>query len=71
MGIISGDKGSIIGAALAATRLVQSVLFGLTPTDPGTIASAVVLLLAVAGFAAYLPARRAAGIDPVEALRCE
>lgn len=58
-------------AALAATRLVESVLFGLKPTDPITILASVLLLLAVAGVAAYVPARRAAGIDPVEALRCE
>ena len=60
-----------LGAALAATRLVRSVLYGLEPTDPATLALSAALLLAVAGLAAYLPARRAAGIDPAEALRCE
>jgi predicted permease len=65
--------GAVVGlaAAVAATRLVRSVLYGLEPTDPATLAMSVALLLAVAGLAAYLPARRAAGIDPVEALRCE
>ena len=65
--------GAIVGtaAALAGTRLVESILFGLKPTDPTTILMAVALLLAVAGMAAYLPARRAAATDPVEALRCE
>ncbi len=65
--------GALVGtaAALAATRLVESVLFGLKPTDPATILASLLLLLAVAGVAAYVPARRAAGIDPVEALRSE
>jgi predicted permease len=58
-------------AALAATRLVRWVLYGLEPTDPATILGSVLLLLLVAAVAAYLPARRAAAIDPVEALRCE
>jgi predicted permease len=60
-----------LGAAFGATRLVRSVLYGLEPTDPATLAASVALLIGVAAFAAYLPARRAAGIDPVEALRCE
>jgi predicted permease len=58
-------------AALAATRLVAGMLFGLTPTDPPTIALATLLLLAVAAVAAWLPARRAARVDPLVALRHE
>jgi ABC-type antimicrobial peptide transport system permease subunit len=75
--LVDGAKvivpGALVGtaAAVAGTRLVKSVLFGLEPTDPGTLLGSVLLLLAVAGVAAYLPARRASGIDPVEALRCE
>ena len=65
--------GMLIGlsAALAATRLIASLLFGLTPTDPLTIALASLLLLAVAALAGYLPARRASRVDPMTALRCE
>jgi len=57
--------------ALAAVRIVRSVLFGVEPYDPATMIGAVVLLLAVAALAAWLPARRAAKIDPMEALRYE
>src|SRR5262245_39556433 len=65
--------GMLIGlcAALVATRLIASLLFGLTPTDPLTIALASLLLLAVAALAGYLPARRASRVDPMTALRCE
>ena len=65
--------GACVGmaAALAATRYVKSLLYELKPTDPITILAATLLLLAVATIAAYIPARRAAGIDPVDALRCE
>jgi ABC-type antimicrobial peptide transport system permease subunit len=65
--------GALVGmaAAVASTRLVQSQLYGLKPTDPLTLLAAVALLLGVAGVAAYLPARRAASINPVDALRCE
>ena len=60
-----------LSAALAATRLISSLLFGLTPNDPVTIATAVLLMIAVAAFAGYLPARRASRIDPMTALRYE
>ena len=58
-----------MGASLATTRLVESLLFGLKPNDPLTIGIAALLLLAVAGVAGYLPARRAALVDPMVALR--
>jgi len=58
-------------AALAVTRLVTSLLFGLTPTDPLAITLATLLLLAVAAVAGYLPARRASRVDPMIALRYE
>lgn len=60
-----------LASAVGVTRFLQSLLFGLTPTDPSTIAASVALLLAVATAAVLIPARRAAGTDPSEALRCE
>jgi ABC-type antimicrobial peptide transport system permease subunit len=56
-------------AAWAVTRLVESMLFGLTPTDPAALGGAIVLLVAAAQAAAWLPARRASRVDPLTALR--
>jgi len=56
-------------AAWAASRLVATMLFGLSPTDPVTVAFATAVLVLVAALAAYLPARRASRVDPVVALR--
>jgi predicted permease len=58
-------------AAWAASRWVESMLFGLTPTDPAAIGGAIVLLATAAQLAAYLPARRASRVDPLAALRHE
>jgi len=58
-------------AAWAASRWVESMLFGLTPTDPATIIGAALLLASAALVAAYLPALRAARVDPATALRHE
>jgi predicted permease len=60
-----------LGAAWAATRWVESLLFGLQPHDPLTIGLAALVLTAVAAVAGYLPARRATRVDPLTALRCE
>jgi ABC-type antimicrobial peptide transport system permease subunit len=56
-------------AALIASRLVRSLLFGTQPNDPRTLALAGVVLLSAATLAGYVPARRASRIDPLAALR--
>ena len=63
--------GALIGAAaaLATTRLLSSLLYGVRPTDPATFVAAVGFLLVVAVLASMAPARRATQVDPVEALR--
>jgi putative ABC transport system permease protein len=58
-------------AALALTRLMSSLLFGIKPTDPATFAAVSIGLLSAAVVSSYLPARRAAAVNPVEALRAE
>jgi len=60
-----------LGAALATTRFVAAMLFGLAPTDPITISAAVLLMIGVSALAGYLPARRAARVDLIIALRYE
>ena len=58
-------------AVLVAGRLVASLLFELAPTDGLTIAQAVIVMVAAAALASYLPARRAARVDPLIALQYE
>jgi putative ABC transport system permease protein len=57
--------------ALAATQLLRSLLFGISPIDPVTYLVIPLLVLGVAGLACWVPARRAARVDPMVALRCE
>jgi putative ABC transport system permease protein len=72
-GLALSGMGLAIGlvAALALTRLMSSLLFGIESTDVVTYAAAVGLILAAAALASYLPARRASAIDPVETLKAE
>jgi putative ABC transport system permease protein len=60
-----------VPAAIATSRALRSQLFGVGPYDPGTIAISVTLMIAIALAAAWLPARRASRIDPMNALREE
>jgi macrolide transport system ATP-binding/permease protein len=60
-----------IPLSLASTRLLHSYLFGLKGTDPASLMTVVILLGVVAALAGFIPARRAAGVDPIVALRYE
>jgi ABC-type antimicrobial peptide transport system permease subunit len=60
-----------LAAALSASKLLEGLLYGVEASDPLTLAAAVLILLTAGLAAAFLPARRAAGIDPVVALKEE
>jgi ABC-type antimicrobial peptide transport system permease subunit len=60
-----------LGAALLLTRFVRIMLYGLKPNDPVTLVCAGALLIAVALLAGWVPARRAARVQPMQALRHE
>jgi len=66
LGVVIGVAGS-----LAVTRAIQSLLFGVSATDPLTFAAMILLLISAALLACYIPARSAAKIDPIVALRYE
>ena len=72
-GLLLAGVGLLIGiaGAFAATRVLRTLLFGIAPTDPATYISSALLLVAVALVASYIPARRAAKVDPMVALRYE
>jgi predicted permease len=69
--LVALGAGAGLAAAMATTRLISTLLFNLTPNDPTTIALATLLMIGVAALAGYLPARRAARVDPLVALRHE
>jgi predicted permease len=72
-GLVLAGVGATIGlvAAVGLMRLMKSLLFGISPLDPLTYAAVPVVLVLAAMLASYLPARRAASVDPVEALKAE
>jgi ABC-type antimicrobial peptide transport system permease subunit len=65
--------GALIGTVLALilTRFMQSMLYDVAPTDPATLAAVIAVLCSVGAVAAYIPARRAAHIDPGITLRAD
>ncbi|MBE2216160.1 MAG: ABC transporter permease [Opitutaceae bacterium] len=71
--LVVAAGGLVVGlvAALASGRFLASQLYGVSPRDPATLVGATVLLLAIAVIAAWRPARRAARVDPIIALRSE
>jgi len=72
-GLSMAVLGTVVGlaAALALSRSIESLLFRVAPTDPATFAAVIVMLLSVATIACYVPAWRAARVDPTQALRAE
>jgi ABC-type antimicrobial peptide transport system permease subunit len=72
-GLVLAAAGIVLGlgGAAAATHLLRASLFEVSPTDPVTFAAVPLVLLAIALLATYLPARRAAAVEPLEALRYE
>ena len=72
-GVVLAASGIAVGlaGALVLTRLMSGLLYGTKPTDPAAFVAAVVVLGAVAIAASYIPARRAAKVDPMVALRYE
>jgi predicted permease len=72
-GLALAVTGTLAGLVVAAglTRLMKSVLFGISPVDPLTYTAVPLVLVAATVLASYLPARRAAAVDPVETLRAE
>jgi predicted permease len=67
--VVGGCIGVVIAAGL--TRLMTALLYGVKPNDPLVFAAVILLLAGIAAAGAFLPARRAAAVDPIAALRCE
>jgi len=72
-GLVLAGIGVVCGVTVAflIVRLMRSLLFGVSPTDPWTYTAATLSILAIAWMASYLPSRRAAAVNPVNALRAE
>ena len=72
-GLALAGIGIVVGLAAAATLtwLMSTLLFGITPLDPVTYVAVAVVLTTATVLASYVPARRAASVDPVEALTVE
>ena len=72
-GLVVSAIGVAVGLAgvLGGARVLQSFLFSVAPTDPLAIGGAALLMFTIAAVACYIPARRAAGEDPVQALRMD
>jgi ABC-type antimicrobial peptide transport system permease subunit len=72
-GVRVAAGGIVLGlaSALALTRVLGSLLFGIRPADPATFAAVPAMILVVAVLATWVPARRASSVDPVSALRSE
>ncbi|MCP4654521.1 MAG: permease, partial [bacterium] len=71
LGAVGLGLGLGLEVAWAVTRLGRSLLYGVEATDPLTFAAGTAVLVAAAGLATYLPARRAVAVDPSTSLRCE
>ena len=69
--MVFGGTGLGLLGAWGLSRVMDSLLFGITTTDPLTFLGAPLLLLIVAGLAVFVPARRATRVNPIEAIRCE
>jgi putative ABC transport system permease protein len=72
-GLLLASAGVVIGAgaAFALTRWMESLIYGVSPTDPVTFTSVALLLVGIALLASYVPARRAVRVDPMQSLRAE
>jgi ABC-type antimicrobial peptide transport system permease subunit len=66
LGVVAG-----LGGAILSTKIIAGFLFETPATEPATLAAVAVMLAVAAGLAAWIPARRAARVDPVAALRAE
>ena len=71
VGLAAGGVAIGLVVAFGVTRIMRGVLYGVGPTDPLTFAAVALILVAVAAVASWIPARRAAGVDPVLALRSD